>query len=170
MTDGLVPLERRDKATGEPLRPGAHGRYAPFTAGHRVPERHGFWSSPMLRPDDRAEVEEIAAALREAMPFYRPSFELAVEGLACKLWRLRRGYRDLSENGILRAGQPAAILGDLGKLERAVARDLAEFGMTPRSAVALGVDLLRGEVAERSLADLAATGAEIRARRADGDG
>lgn len=144
--------------------------WQPFEKGNGAAVKSGFWVSPALRAGDRVEVEEIMEALIEAMPFFGPGFALAVEMTAAKVWRLRRGYADLAEHGILRDGVPAPILGDLGKLERTIARDLDALGLTPRSAVALGVDLLRGEVAERSLADLTATGAEIRARRRDGDG
>lgn len=140
MSDELV---RRDPVTGEALAPGANGRYEPFAPGHRKSVKSGFWMSPMLREDDRHEVEEIVEALVEMMPFYRDAFDLALTQLACKLWRQRRAYRDLAENGLLREGLPAPILIDLSKLERSIGRDLAEFGLTPRSAAALGADLSR---------------------------
>ena len=107
--------------------------------------RSGFWASPMLRPDDRAEVEEIASGIFELLPFRRPEFAPVVEQLACRYWRQRRAYADLAENGVIRDGSPAPVLGDLAKLENRIARDLAELGLTPRSAAALGVDLARGE-------------------------
>ena len=114
--------------------------WPPFEPGHMLSVKSGFWASPMLREHDRAEVEEIADSLRELMPGYAPAFELTIEQLACRIWRQRRAYADLSEHGIVRKGQPAPLLVDLAKLERQIARDLAELGMTPRSALALGVD------------------------------
>jgi hypothetical protein len=74
--------------------------WAPFDKGHEVSLKHGFWASPMLRPDDRAEVEEIAATFRELMPCYAPAFEPLLEQLACRIWRQRRAYRDLGEHGV----------------------------------------------------------------------
>jgi hypothetical protein len=114
--------------------------WEPFQPGHELSMRSGFWASPMLRDDDRAEVEKIEDSLRDLMPGYAPAFEPMLEQLACRIWRQRRAYRDLSENGIVRKGQPAPLLVDLAKLERQIARDLTELGMTPRSALALGVD------------------------------
>jgi hypothetical protein len=76
--------------------------------------------------------------------------------VACRVWRLRRGYRDLSENGLLReSGQPAPILVDLAKLEGGLVRDLAELGLTPRAMVGLGLDLLRGQQAQLTARRLA---------------
>lgn len=113
----------------------------PFERGNRAAAKSMFWASPTLRDDDRAEVCEIAASLRETMPIYSPAFEPLLEQLACRMWRQRRAYRDLSEHGIVRDGQPAPLLVDLAKLERQIARDLTDLGMTPRSAAALGVDV-----------------------------
>jgi hypothetical protein len=94
------------------------------------------------------------------MQVYRPEFEPAIMQLACRLWRQRRAYRDLSENGVIRDGQAASVLGHLAKLEGANARDLDSFGMTPRAAVALGLDLLRGEQTRLTVTKLAALAAD----------
>jgi hypothetical protein len=114
----------------------------------------------MLRDDDRAEVEEIAMSVRELMPIWRPEFEPAIELLSCRIWRVRRGYRDLSMNGMIRDGRPASVLAALAKAEGAISRDLDAFGMTPRAAVALGLDLMRGEQARLTVTRLAALAAE----------
>ena len=74
----------------------------------------------MLRPGDRAEVEEIAASIRPLIPVYRPEFELAIEQLACRLWR-RGGPTVTSPSGVVRDGQPAPVVGHLAKLEGAIA-------------------------------------------------
>jgi len=113
----------------------------PFEAGNTAAVKSGFWASPMLRETDRAEVAEIEASIWDLMPVRSPTFALAVEQLACRVWRQRRAYSDLAEHGILRDAQPAPILSDLSKLERAIGRDLVELGLTPRSAAALGLDL-----------------------------
>jgi hypothetical protein len=101
--------------------------------------------SPLLRPDDRDEVAAIAASIRPLVPCYRPEFEPAIEQLSCRVWRQRRAYRDLSEHGVVRNGEPAPILAELSKVERAISRDLDSLGMTPRAAAALGLDLAATE-------------------------
>lgn len=141
MTEELT--ERRDPATGELLKPGAHGRYLPFEVGNRAAAKHGFWSDPSLRDDDRAEVAEIAVSIVDALPDYQGQFGFAVEQLALKVWRQRRAYRDLSEHGVLRDGKPAPVLVDLSKLENAIARDLDALGLTPTSRARLGLDIAR---------------------------
>jgi hypothetical protein len=115
--------------------------WAQAEPGNTLAGKSMFWASPMLRDEDRAEVAEIAESLRGLCPLYSPAFEPYIEQVSCRIWRQRRGYRDLSENGVDRDGQPAPLLVDLAKLERQIARDLAELGMTPRSAAALGVDV-----------------------------
>jgi hypothetical protein len=134
------PAERQgDDAGGG----GSARRYSwpPTGPGNTLAVKSGFWASPMLREPDRAEIAEISASIRERMPCYSPAFEPAIEQLSMRLWRQRRAYADLSEHGIVREGKPAPVLVDLSKLENAIARDLAELGMTPRSAAALGVDV-----------------------------
>jgi hypothetical protein len=131
-------LEKR----GDGYRPARGYSWPPAEDGNTLAVKHGFWASPMLRQDDRAEVEEIAGSIRELMPLQSPAFEPMLEQLACRIWRQRRGYADLAEHGLVRDGQPAPILVDLSKLERQIARDLAELGMTPQSAAALGVDVV----------------------------
>ncbi len=123
--------------------------------GNQLALRSGFWATPMLRSDDQAEVAEISEALLELLPVQSPRFELAIEQLACRIWRQRRAYADLAEHGIIRDGQPASILADLSKLERAIMRDLDAFGLTPRAAVALGVDVLRGQAGRLTVTRLA---------------
>jgi len=126
-------------------RPARGYSWPPFEHGNMASVRSGFWASPLLRQPDRDEVAEIEGSLRELMPAYAPAFEPMVEQLACRIWRQRRAYADLSERGVVRDGQPAPLLVDLAKLERQIARDLAELGMTPRSAAALGVDVASRE-------------------------
>jgi hypothetical protein len=131
-----------DRRNGGPARGYS---WLPFEKENSAAVRSGFWASPLLREPDRAEVAEIEASLRELMPVYSPAFEPMVEQIACRVWRQRRAYADLSEHGIVRDGQPAPLLVDLAKLERQIARDLVELGMTPRSAAALGVDVAQAQ-------------------------
>jgi hypothetical protein len=115
--------------------------WPPFEPANLAALKSGFWASPTLRADDRGEVEEIAASIRERMPCYSPAFEPAIEQLACRIWRQRRAYADLSEHGVVRDGKPAPVLVDLSKLENAIARDLSELGMTPASRMRMGLDV-----------------------------
>lgn len=126
--------------------PAFPGQRAPLGPGHKATVRHSFYVSPLLRDADRTEVVEIMDSLRAVLPVHRESFDLLLELVACRLWRLRRGYQDLSANGMLRrGGKPAPILVDIGKLEGGLVRDLSELGLTPKSMVSLGLDLLKGE-------------------------
>jgi hypothetical protein len=113
--------------------------------GNFLAASHGFYIDPTLRAEHREELEEIAATVWELLPVKRSEFGLTVGALSLKLWRQRRAYRDLSEHGLIReGGKPAPLLVELAKVENAIHRDLVELGLTPRSAAALGVDLVRG--------------------------
>jgi hypothetical protein len=152
----MPDLERN----GPDWRPPRGYKWADAEVGNTLAVRSGFWATPTLREADRNEVEEIAASIRPLLSVYRPEFDLAIELLACRIWRLRRAYRDLSEHGVVRDGEPASVLGHLAKVEAAVSRDLDAFGMTPRAAVALGLDLLRGEQTRLTVTRLAAMAAD----------
>jgi hypothetical protein len=141
-------------AISEPTTHGADcacTRCVGFQPGNTLAARSGFWASPLLRDDDRAEVEEIADTVRAALPIYEAGFELAVEQLAVRLWRQRRAYADLSAHGVLRDGRPAPVLADLSKVENAIQRDLDALGLTPLSRARLGLDLARTEDSIQSL-------------------
>jgi hypothetical protein len=105
----------------------------PFEPGNEAAVRSGFWVDPKLRPEHRAELEEIRAVIVEQLPYDGP-FGLAVDQLAQRVWRQRRALRDLDEHGLIRDGKPAPILDHLTKLENAIMRDLEALGLTPRSA------------------------------------
>lgn len=114
--------------------------------GNLLAASHGFYIDPTLRDEHREELEEIAATVWELLPVKRSEFGLAVGQVAAKLWRQRRALRDLFEHGLVReGGKPAPLLVEVAKVENAIHRDLVELGLTPRSAAALGVDLVRGE-------------------------
>jgi hypothetical protein len=71
---------------------------------------------------------------------YSPSFEPMLRMTAARVWRWRRAYAYLAEHG---EDASRALLKDLNVLERTLQRDLADLGINPRSAAALGVDLVR---------------------------
>jgi hypothetical protein len=120
-------------------------KWADAEPGNLLALKSGFWIDPNLREEHRVELEEIGGQIWSLLPFRRPEFALAVAQLALRLWRQRRGYRDLTEHGLVRDGRPAPLLAELAKVENAIQRDLVELGLTPRSAAALGLDLARGE-------------------------
>ena len=113
--------------------------------GNLLAVKSGFWIDPLLREEHRAELDEIGTQIWSLLPFKRSEFAPAVGQLALRLWRQRRAYRDLSEHGILREGKPAPLLVELAKVENAIQRDLVELGLTPRSAAALGCDLVAAQ-------------------------
>lgn len=120
-------------------------KWADAEPGNLLAEKSGFWIDPLLREEHRVELEEIGVQVWALLPFRRAEFAPAVGQLALRLWRQRRAYRDISENGLVRDGQPAPLLTELAKVENAIQRDLVDLGLTPRSAAALGLDLARGE-------------------------
>lgn len=120
-------------------------KWADAEPGNLLAEKSGFWIDPLLREEHRAELEEIGEQVWSLLPFRRPEFAPAVAQVALKLWRQRRAYRDLSEHGLVRDGRPAPLLTELAKVENAIQRDLVELGLTPRSAAALGVDLVAAQ-------------------------
>lgn len=120
-------------------------KWADAEPGNLLAVKSGFWIDPLLREEHRAELEEIGEQIWSLLSFKRPEFAPAVGQLASRLWRQRRAYRDLSKYGIVRDGKPAPLLAELAKVENAIQRDLVELGLTPRSAAALGVDLVAAQ-------------------------
>jgi hypothetical protein len=157
------------RASGAPVRAvvngakgaSAHGencsctRCVGFVEGHRLSERHGMFVR-VFRPAEVAEIEEIAEALRDACPLYHAGFEAKVQQTAARIWRWRRGYADLVENGFFRGKQrePAPILRRLDTLERTIQRDLHELALTPMAQAELGLVAARarGEALRQHLA------------------
>jgi hypothetical protein len=120
-----------DRRNGGPAR---GYKWADAEPGNLLAATHGFHIDPTLRPEHRAELEEIAGTVIAAMPYPAEPFELAVGQLTVRLWRQRRAIRDLDEHGLLRDGKPAPILDHLAKLENRIMADLETLGLTPRSA------------------------------------
>jgi hypothetical protein len=103
--------------------------------------KHGLYLTKFAE-SDRAEIDEIADSLRSAVTslFYSTAFEPMIRMTAARIWRWRRAYAYLAEHG---EDASRALLRDLNTLERSLQRDLADLGVNPRSAAALGVDLVR---------------------------
>ena len=133
--------------------------WPPFEPGNQASLRSGFYLSPALREEHRAEVEALAESLAAALPDYNGgTFGVQVAQLALKLWRQGRAYAYLAERGLTREdGSAQPLLVDLAKLENGIARDLDALGLNPRSRAALGLDVARAESElERYLAAIAA--------------
>jgi hypothetical protein len=115
--------------------------WPPFENGNRAAVKHGVYLEK-FNDDERAEMEEIADALRDAVAplFYSVAFEPTIRMTAARVWRWRRAYLYLAEHG---EDASRALLRDLNVLERSLQRDLSDLGVNPRSAAALGVDLAR---------------------------
>lgn len=128
---GAVKRQDLEKRNG--CGPARGYSWPPFERENVAAVTHGFFADPLLRPEMRAELREIEAALAAQVPYPGP-YGLAVGQLALRLWRQRRAYRDLDEHGLVRDGTPAPILDHLSKLESAIARDLQALGLTPQSA------------------------------------
>jgi hypothetical protein len=140
---------------GGPVQPGnAHGM------------RHGGQASPRLLPVEGksrviyAELER-DAPLRDHRGDLPAADRTAVELLALCLARLESVAAWLELNGLLdpKTGEPRAAV-DLERRLRTEARDHAEaLGLSPRSRVALGMELVRSGIDwERHLRGLEATG------------
>lgn len=120
-----------------------------FQRGNRVAARSGFYVRE-LSPSEHGDVQEIADAVRDLCPVEADELEPLIQGLAGKLWRRKRAYADLIDNGIVRGSNrlPAPILRDLETLENSIRRDLQALGLTVESAAAIGVNLARSRAAE----------------------
>ena len=152
---GVMATTELDRGNGDGHGGPARGyKWADAEPCNLLAVTHGFHIDPTLRAEHRAELDEIGATVWDLLPVKRPEFRLAVEQLSVKLWRQRRAYRDLSEHGLIReGGKPAPLLTEVAKVENAIQRDLVELGLTPRSAAALGVDLVAAQRIGRGLVE-----------------
>src|SRR5436309_740084 len=107
-----VPAKRGGNWNGE--RP-AWSR-APFETANRAAVKHAVYLAK-FNDEERAEVEEIADALRVALPVYSPAFEPTLATCAARIWRWRRAYSYLSERG---EDASRGLLRDLNTLERSL--------------------------------------------------
>jgi hypothetical protein len=135
---GNVPARRGANGVGKG--PARGYSWPPFAEGHTLSLKHGLFSEK-LRPGDAAEIEELAAMLRGLVPLYAGSFDVAVELLAARLWRLRRAYAFVAATS--EADLPRNFSEKLASLELLVNRTLKELGLTPAAAAELGVNLSR---------------------------
>jgi hypothetical protein len=154
-----VPLSKRKAARERQL---ANLRPAPpAPPGNQLRRSHGGYSEVTEQERDK-RAKEVFAALAEDTPLRDPSGGLpaadtmVVHLLAKCLVRLERVERFHATFGAfdLATKAPRASV-DLERRLRMEALDYAkELGMTPRSRVALGIDVQRGMDLARALAEL----------------
>lgn len=111
--------------------------WPPFEEGNQAAVRHGAYATVALGP----RVDELAELLRESVPAYSPSDEVAVRLLGLALARLEAAGTAIE----------GATPGDLARLRadergwvNTARRLLGDLGMTPTSRARLGLDLTRG--------------------------
>jgi hypothetical protein len=121
-------------------------RPQPFEPGNRAAVRHGFYAKH-LTDEDASEIADYEAELAALTPARGPGVGPLVELASLQRWRLLRGYRDLSKNGVTRGTKAAAITGHLAYLERSYIETLKALALTPLSAVSLGLELTRSREA-----------------------
>ncbi len=116
---------------------------APAPLGNQRARTHGFYSA--LTPLDNTEITKVADVLRDLCPLDSDTLEPAIQMLAAQMWRLRRGYADLAEHGVVRGrrdrGRVAPMWAAVDRLEGSILDGLKELGMTSRSAAGLGLQL-----------------------------
>jgi hypothetical protein len=92
-------------------------------------------------PSDEEGIAETADLLREIVPTYAPAFEVAIQLLSARLWRLRRAYAFVAATP---EGELPRNFGEkLNSLELLINRTLNMLGLSPTSAAELGVNLAR---------------------------
>jgi hypothetical protein len=122
---------------------------------HRDPENHGVGCIKFTQPQTRALAEEIKVRLEEDGAFWVTDSDfLQIQVLALCLRRIGQIDRYLDQVGSLtnKKGEARPVLDLLVKLLREAQTLADSLGLTPRSRVHLGIDLLKG----RTLAELMA--------------
>lgn len=116
-----------------------------FKPGNDLARKHSFFASK-LDDEERAEVEALVEELRERVPAGGAALDPLLELTAFQAWRLRRAFADLAEHGLVRSnGKPAAILTHLQALETRMVENFERLALTPKSAAALGLQLLQAQ-------------------------
>jgi hypothetical protein len=114
-----------------------------FSEGNRLSVRHGMYAR--LTVAEEAGVVELAEAFAALSPLEEERLQPLAHLAAAQLWRIRRAYSDLSENGVVRGpeGTPAPILRRLESAERAFMRSLEALAIVPSAAADLGLAVAR---------------------------
>lgn len=143
----------------------------PAEPGNRLASTHGGYSA-VSEQDKDAKVRAVYDALAADAPLRGPdgglprSDAMVVGLLARCLVRLERVEADMADHGWKdrHTGQARPVVDLEGRLRREALDYARELGMTPRSRLALGLDLARG----RDLASEMAADADTERRELEG--
>jgi hypothetical protein len=135
-----TPAKRQGNGPGHGG-PARNYSWEPFHEGHTLSMKHGFYATKFQMLEGKEEIAETAELLRAILPTYASAFEPALQLLAARLWRLRRGYEFVESTP--EAEQPKYFGEKLNTLENLVNKSLAALGLTPVSAAEIGVNLAR---------------------------
>jgi hypothetical protein len=123
------------------------GTAPPFSKGNTVGTTHGAHAPLTAKHKDvREKVEEIAEVVPVRGPDggLHPADREAVVRLAELLCRIDRATAHLDRHGLTnRKGEAHSLLRHISRWEAAARDWMSDLGMTPRSRVALGLDLAR---------------------------
>ncbi|MGE0026872.1 MAG: hypothetical protein AB7O78_09870 [Thermoleophilia bacterium] len=142
MTD---PLAGTVTATG--VRHLPDGRRT-FVERNTAGVRHSAYAVLALTP----AAAEMADTLRELVPVYDAADEPALQAFAMVMVRVRAASAALEQ---AEPGELPHLSRDLHRWLTTALKYSDQFGMTPRSRVALGLDLVRGQAASLTLTRLA---------------
>jgi hypothetical protein len=143
-----------------------------FQPAHALSRKHGAYAVVALR----GRADELASELRELVPLASLSDSPTIDVLALLLAQLERAgvvlasaqqreHERLTQGGAATAedrDELKRLAADLRGWTNTALRYLEALGLSPRSRLALGLDVLRTEDGLRSLAD---EGRRIRAER-----
>jgi hypothetical protein len=121
---------------------GTHGvdcsctRCLGFQPGNDVALRHGVDVSPLRLSDRTMELE---AAIRDAMPHYRPAFAMAVQAAAIAGARLERAEAALETASDAEQAERLGVIAS--RWWNNWTKQLERLGLSPKSAAALGLAL-----------------------------
>ncbi len=145
-------------------------RYLPdgrrtFDPGHTASLRHGAYAVIHLGP----RVDTIADELREHVPAFAPSDEVALRLLALALARLEACGPAITAAAAADPADQKRLRRNERSWANAARNMLGDLGMTPSSRVRLGIDLVRGTslAAEVEAALAARDRADARMRATD---
>jgi len=148
--DTAAPDARSGLDTAGEWREAFEGQRPPAGEGNTLALRHGAYAA--VRLSEKAS--ETADALLPLLPVYSPSDEPLLQAFAFTLEQLKAASTALEDpsqrKDRLRLSQ------DARGWALACLRYAEHFGLTPRSRVALGLDLVRGEAAKLTVTRLAA--------------
>lgn len=132
-----------------------------FPAGHELSLRHGSYARLRLSEKAAATADE----LRELLVVYDESDEPALQAFAFVVEQLKASATSLEET--TNRATRLRLSQDARGWALAALRFSEQFGMTPRARIALGLDVVRGQVGQLTVTRLAQL---VAAEDADSEG